>query len=74
MLCAPCVTVRRCTEHTDTVATGANVLVEADADALLTAMREAVDGRRSWASPARWDRAVSDRVVRALHRGVLPLR
>lgn len=74
VLCAPCVTVRHCTEHTDTVATGANVLVEADAEALSSAMREAVDGRRSWASPARWDRAVSDRVVRALHRGVLPLR
>ncbi len=74
VLCAPCVTVRHCTEHTDTVATGANVLVEADPVAIQAAIRAAVTTRSSWASPARWDRAVSDRVVRALSRGVLPLR
>lgn len=37
----PCVTMRPSTEWTDTVATGANVLVDADADALVDAVRTA---------------------------------
>ena len=73
VLCAPCITVRHCTEHVDTVSTGANVLVPPDPIALHVAVSEAVGRRRAWAQPARWDRAVSDRVVRALRRGIIPL-
>lgn len=74
VLCAPCLTVRHCTEHTDTVGTGANVLVAAEPGAIVLAIADAVSRHRSWAQPARWDRAVSDRVVRALRRGIQPLR
>ena len=73
VLCAPCITVRHCTEHVATVTTGANELVPVDSVAIQAALRSAVGKRRAWAQPARWDRAVSDRVVRALRRGIIPL-
>jgi len=74
VLCAPCVTVRGCTEHVETLTTRANVLAAAEAEVIRTATLAAVSGRRQWVQPARWDRAVSDRVVRALRRGIMPLR
>jgi UDP-N-acetylglucosamine 2-epimerase (non-hydrolysing) len=70
----PCVTVRRNTERTATVAVGANRLVGADAAAITTAIREALEAPRGWAPPERWDANVSGRVVSALARGVRPPR
>ncbi len=74
VLCTPCVTVRGCTEHVATLGSGANVLVEPDAAAIETTVTAAIASRRQWAQPARWDKAVSDRVMRALRRGIIPLR
>ena len=74
VLCTPCVTVRSCTEHVATVICGANVLVEPEAAQIESALVTAIESRRQWAQPARWDRAVSDRVMRALRRGIIPLR
>lgn len=73
MICTPCVTVRDCTEHVATVIFGANELVAADADAINAALARAREHKRSWVTPKRWDRAVSDRVVRAIRRGIEPL-
>lgn len=73
VLCAPCITVRHCTEHEGTVKTGANELVQQDSDAIRAAIDKATATRRTWAQPARWDSAVSDRVARAIRRGVAPL-
>lgn len=74
VLCTPCVTVRHCTEHVDTVSTGANVLVQPESGAIGAAIGKAVGKRCTWAQPVRWDSAVSDRVARAIRRGVAPLR
>lgn len=70
----PCVTVLRCTEQAETVDVGANVVVAASGKAVCTALKRAMDAHDSWTVPKRWDRAVSDRVVRALKRGITPLR
>lgn len=69
----PCVTVRECTEHSATLDVGANRLAAADAEAIREALVEAMNSTASWRSPKRWDQAVSDRVVRALKRGIIPL-
>jgi UDP-N-acetylglucosamine 2-epimerase (non-hydrolysing) len=69
----PCVTVRDCTEQTATVDCGANTLVAADGESITAALTEATESRRTWIAPKRWDRAVSERVVRAIRRGVEPL-
>jgi uncharacterized protein (DUF3084 family) len=52
---------------------GANVLVEADGETIGAALERASSVHRSWNVPKRWDRAVSDRIVRALRRGVMTL-
>ena len=70
VLCVPCLTVRDCTEHTATIEAGANRLVAADSDAMHDALADAISRKPAWASPKRWDRAVSDRVVRIIRRGV----
>jgi len=69
----PCITVRECTEHSATVDVGANTLVAADAEAIRAALVQSISSTATWRSPKRWDQAVSDRVVRALKRGILPL-
>ena len=66
----PCLTVRDCTEHTSTVVAGANRLVAPDAEAIRIAFAQVIGKKSSWTSPKRWDRAVSDRVVRIVRRGV----
>ena len=73
MLGTPCVTVRRCTERVATIEVGANRLADAAPEAIVTAVRDAIEGPRKWLTPKRWDKAVSQRVVRALRRGVPPL-
>jgi len=74
VLCTPCVTVSACTQHMATISNGANVLVEPDGASIAPALATAVAHSRRWAQPARWDQAVSDRVVRAIRRGIVPLR
>lgn len=69
----PCLTVRHCTKQEATVAVGANRLVAANGESIETALAEVMGRRASWVLPKRWDRAVSDRVVRAIRRGVIPL-
>lgn len=73
MLGTPCVTVRRCTERAATIVVGANRLADASSDAIVSAARDAIEGPRKWLTPKRWDKAVSQRVVRTLRRGVPPL-
>ena len=73
MLGTPCVTVRRCTERVATLEAGANRLAGATPEAIASAVHEAMEGPRKWITPKRWDKAVSQRVVRALRRGVSPL-
>jgi len=73
MLCVPCVTVRDCTEWTSTLAVGANRLVDADAESVRVALVDVVSRPPHWSAPKRWDRAVSDRVARAIKRGIAPL-
>jgi len=73
MLGTPCLTVRRCTERQATVEVGANRLVDAAPDAIVSAANAAMEGPRKWLTPKRWDKAVSQRVVRALRRGITPL-
>lgn len=70
----PCVTVVKCSEQEATVEAGANVVVAASGRPLGQALAKAVESPPTWAVPKRWDRAVSDRVVRALKRGIMPLR
>lgn len=69
----PCVTVRRCTERVATLEVGANRLAAADADSLGPAIIQAAEGPRKWVTPKRWDKAVSQRVVRSIRRGLAPL-
>ncbi len=69
----PCVTVRPTTEHTATIKVGANRLCEADPRAISACVAEAREAKRAWVTPKRWDRAVSERIVRILRRGVTPL-
>jgi len=73
MVGTPCVTVRRETEHPVTVEAGANRLADAREDAVAEAIDQAILAGRRWVIPKRWDNAVSDRIVRALKRGVTPL-
>lgn len=73
MVGVPCLTVRDCTEIVSTIDAGSNRLVAADAEQIRRALVEAVARKQSWVAPKRWDRAVSDRVARALKRGVTPL-
>ncbi len=70
----PCLTVRRCTEQAATIECGANRVVPASGRALAAAIRRVMERPSTWTVPQRWDRAVSDRVVRALKRGIMPLR
>lgn len=70
MLGTPCVTVRRCTERVATIEVGANRLADATPEAITAAVADALEGPRKWLTPKRWDKAVSQRVVRALRRGV----
>ncbi len=72
-LCTPCVTVRECTEQTVTIRISANRLVPAHPEVIAAAVTLAIEQPPTWPVPQRWDRAVSDRVVRALKRGVRPL-
>ncbi len=74
MLGTPCVTVRDCTERVATIEVGANRLAEGTAESVLAATHDAMEGPRKWLTPKRWDKAVSQRVVRALKRGVTPLQ
>lgn len=69
----PCVTVLPCTEQTSTTAVCANVLVPPDAALIAAALRDATPPVRGWVVPKRWDEAVSERVIRALRRGIIPL-
>lgn len=69
----PCLTVRDCTEQSATVEVGANHLLAANAGAIADALTAAIAAHASWVTPKRWDRAVSERVVRALKRGIEPL-
>ena len=73
MLGTPCVTVRKCTERIATLDVGANRLADATPSAIVSAARDAMDGPRKWLTPKRWDKAVSQRVVRSLRRGIVPL-
>jgi len=73
MLRTPCVTVRRNTEREVTVEVGANRLVNADRDAIISALADALASPRDWALPSRWDDRVSARVVDALQAGIVPL-
>lgn len=70
IICTPCVTVRRCTEHAATLKYGGNRLSTANRDMLRAAVSGALEVKRSWPRPHRWDKAVSDRVARVLKRGV----
>ena len=74
MVGTPCVTVRRNTERGITVEVGANRLARAEADSILHALRDALDSPRDWPHPEHWDTQVSERVVGALGRGILPLK
>ena len=73
MLGTQCVTVRRNTERGITVAVGANRLVSAEREAILVGLSEALNSRRTWERPERWDEEVSGRVVKALDNGITPL-
>jgi len=73
MLGTPCVTVRRNTEREVTVEAGANRVVPADQDAIIAGLGDALASSGGWPPPARWDEAVSARVVEALESGIVPL-
>jgi len=73
MVRVPCVTVRECSELIPTLTCGANHLVAPDGVLIGAALDAAITQTRTWAEPKRWDRAVSDRVARALRRGITPL-
>lgn len=69
----PCVTVRRNTERQITVEMGANRLVNADTQEILSAIDDALVVREPWGRIERWDDKVSERVVAALESGIIPL-
>lgn len=73
MLGTPCVTVRDCSERVATLVSGGNRLCGADPECIVAGAADALSGPRRWLTPKRWDKAVSQRVVRALRRGVKPL-
>ncbi len=73
MLDTPCVTVRPCTERAAPLIGGANRLCDANVEAVVSAVDDALAGPRRWLRPKRWDKAVSQRVVRSIKRGVPPL-
>ncbi len=73
MVGTPCVTWRDHTEHGATLDVAANRLAGGSAQAIVQAVHEAMGSKRGWVTPKRWDRAVSDRIVRAIGRGVQPL-
>jgi UDP-N-acetylglucosamine 2-epimerase (non-hydrolysing) len=73
VLHTPCVTVRRNTERWVTLDVGANRLVPAERDAVLDTIVTAMECKRSWPRPPRWDELVSKRVVKALDEGIIPL-
>lgn len=73
MLFTPCVTLRSCTEQTATLVAGANQLCDPASVSLDGCVSDIVRRGRRWVPPKRWDQAVSDRVVRALKRGITPL-
>lgn len=73
MLFTPCLTVSPHTEQTATLEVGANRLCDAASDAVRGGIAQLLADHPSWVTPKRWDQAVSDRVVRALRRGVTPL-
>jgi len=73
MLHTPCVTVRRNTEHSVTIDVGSNQLVNAERDSILQGIHVAMTSKRSWPRPERWDKAVSNRVAKALRKGIKPL-
>lgn len=66
MLGTPCVTVRRNTERQITVELGANRLVPAERDAILSGIDHALAAPRDWGRPQLWDDGVSGRVAEAL--------
>jgi UDP-N-acetylglucosamine 2-epimerase (non-hydrolysing) len=69
----PCVTVRRNTERQITIEAGANRLVDADTQAIVAGVAEALEAPRGWTVPERWDSEVSARVIDALAGGISPL-
>lgn len=73
VLFTPCITVSPTTEQTATIDVGANRMCDATFDAVSRAVSDLLGERSSWVTPKRWDQAVSDRVVRALKRGIMPL-
>ena len=73
MLGTPCVTVRRNTEREITIEVGANRLVSAGRDEILSGLADALASPRGWEVPPRWDEGVSARVVEALKEGIVPL-
>jgi len=73
MVYTPCVTVRRNTERWVTLDVGANRLVSAEKDTILSGVRLALASNSSWQRPVRWDMAVSTRIVNALSKGVTPV-
>lgn len=68
-----CVTVMECTEQEATIDAGANRLVPASPRVISATLLKTMCDPGTWTVPQRWDRAVSDRVVRALKRGIMPL-
>jgi UDP-N-acetylglucosamine 2-epimerase (non-hydrolysing) len=73
MLHTPCVTVRRSTERRITIDLGANRLVGAWREKILSALDEALASSREWPVPELWDEGVSARIAQALSDGVEPL-
>lgn len=73
VLGTPCVTVRRNTEWTSTIDVGANRLVAADRQAVLSGMEAAVAGGTGWSRPERWDDRVSSRIANEIAGGISPL-
>jgi UDP-N-acetylglucosamine 2-epimerase len=73
MLFAPCITVCPYTEQESTIEAGANSLCHASRDAIADAVGSVIAENRAWVTPKRWDQTVSDRVVRSLKRGIMPL-
>lgn len=73
MVGTPCVTVRPVTEHVATLEVGANRLSEPTVEDLTAAIAAARADANGWVAPKRWDKAVSDRIVRAIRKGIGPV-